>query len=249
MLKFIKKILIVICLSNIAIYCLISYSQGPCTAILERQVTVDLLPELTKDLRSEISCVRSLAAYQVQQIGKPAADLVPRLIELTSDEDASVRWRSVAALGYVGVKSDSVEKALITALGDSNPNAVVNAMFSLTELQYFAHIDKIDALFYSENPTIKAKSLIYFSSLPSGNYPQVEARVLEVFKLDDERSIPWALKIIETQNYVSAIPFLKAYIIKPYEPNNREREANRSWSRELIKKFEIFGQDIASGEN
>jgi len=87
-------------------------------------------------LNSSRACVRSKAAFDLQNVWPLVKEAVPRLVELTKDPDDSVRWRSIAALGYIGVFTDEVKSAIYQAINDSNEITRVNTIFALSRMGY-----------------------------------------------------------------------------------------------------------------
>lgn len=86
------------------------------------------VPALTSVLNDDAAWwVRATAADTLGDIGKPAAETGPALIQALADPSEWVRRNAVNALGTIGEGMD----ALITALGDDHPLVRCNAVNAL----------------------------------------------------------------------------------------------------------------------
>ena len=86
------------------------------------------VPALTSVLSDDVAWwVRATAADILGDIGKPAAEAVPTLIQALNDPSEWVRRNSVNALGTIGEGTE----ALITALKDDHPLVRCNAVNAL----------------------------------------------------------------------------------------------------------------------
>jgi len=66
--------------------------------------------------------VRATAAGALGEIGEAAAEAIPDLVRLCSDEDPRVRWVALYALGKIAPKEKNVAAALVKGLSDSDLN-------------------------------------------------------------------------------------------------------------------------------
>ena len=91
-------------------------------------IGVAAVPALTSVLNNDAAWwVRATAADTLGDIGKPAAEAVPALIQALDDPSEWVRRNAVNALGTIGEGMD----ALIAALKDDHPLVRSNAVNAL----------------------------------------------------------------------------------------------------------------------
>lgn len=156
--------------------CSIFYYQWNNSCSVRSQKVINDPIILRRELNSSQACIRSQAASDIQKIGSLGADSVPRLIELLQDKDDSVRWRSVAALGYIGTWNDEVLEAIYPMTDDPHEIVRYNAIFALGHLPFsskkitsrsetFKMPEKLMQVFlkslYDYNPQIAYKAIIH----------------------------------------------------------------------------------------
>lgn len=91
---------------------------------------------LQANLSSARSCVRSKAALDLQKLGMAGKAAVPQLVELLDDPDPSVRWRSVAALGYIRHFPSSVREPIYKRIEDKHETTRLNTLFAVSRMQF-----------------------------------------------------------------------------------------------------------------
>lgn len=108
---------------------------------------------LLKSLDSKIACERSKAAFAFQKLGDKAKIAVPKLLELLKDPDDSVRWRSVAALGYLCEFPVEVKKGIYALISDPNETVRYNTIFAMGRMNICEMPNRDDIkTSYVENP-------------------------------------------------------------------------------------------------
>jgi HEAT repeat protein len=75
---------------------------------------------LIQGLRDESSWVRRNAAEALGTIAAPAEDIVPALIQVSTDSEMLVRLNAVMALAKIGQSADGIVPALAGRLSDED---------------------------------------------------------------------------------------------------------------------------------
>ncbi len=95
------------------------------------------VPQLLIALRQRVSLeTRRQAAVAIRNIGAPAKEAVPDLIQALSDEDGDLRAGAALALGGIGADAEKAYGALLTRVEDSQerPQTRVEAAYALSLL-------------------------------------------------------------------------------------------------------------------
>jgi hypothetical protein len=129
-----SMLLIIVLTAVFSTAALVVYQKVYYPRICEARVSVKKsdVAVLVDELQSLHACVRSAAALDLQQIGKSGELAIPYLVKTAEDKDDSVRWRSVAALGHIGVARPEIKETALRHLKDSSQTAVYNSVFTLT---------------------------------------------------------------------------------------------------------------------
>lgn len=91
---------------------------------------------LQNELNSAQPCIKSKAAFEIQALGIKGKAATGKLLVLLSDNDPSVRWRSIAALGYIGVFTEEIKEKIYLALKDQNEHVRYNAIFAMFRMRF-----------------------------------------------------------------------------------------------------------------
>jgi HEAT repeat protein len=101
----------------------------------ESKEVISDLAKLQTYLSSSRVCTRSKAALDIQRLGSTAEAAVPRLLELLDDPEPSVRWRSVAALGYIGYFPPFVRESIYKMMDDEYEITRLNTLFAISRIK------------------------------------------------------------------------------------------------------------------
>lgn len=167
----IKKIAIVL-LSSLTLV-LLWYRINICQARILYKISD--ISTLLEELNSDKLCIRSQAAFDIQSQGKKGEPAVTRLIELLNDEEPSVRWRSIAALGYIGLFNEQINDVIFNALNDPNEHVRYNALFAMFRMGYQPPLNQNEKLVPIENYKYTDKNFEAFlqglnDSVPRNQY-------------------------------------------------------------------------------
>ena len=102
------------------------------------------LMELTDALSSTDAKIRSAAAQIIGYLGFSQA--IPALLRVLDDESPEVRKYAIRALGVIRYSSDSIEKAVIDALKDSDPGVVQEAIIASGQLKLKAAVPHLTTI-------------------------------------------------------------------------------------------------------
>lgn len=93
------------------------------------------IPELTKELHSDLAGQRLKAAWILGQMGPDVAEASPALVQTMDDRDQMVRANAIRALSTLGIFQKSLVPKLTAALGDSHPSVTDSAMELLLKIE------------------------------------------------------------------------------------------------------------------
>lgn len=117
------------------------------------------LAKLQSSLESSRACARSKAALDLQKVGAEGLPAVPRLVQLLNDPVASVRWRSVAALGHIGHFPAEVREAVYAKIEDPDETVRLNTLFAVSRMGYLPPSDP--GVVVAPNPDDRVNSEVF----------------------------------------------------------------------------------------
>lgn len=107
--------------------------QSICEQGRLRKVNLEALPAIIKDLQSPETCLRSVAALQIQDLGEAAEPAFVYILPLLEDPADDVRWRATAAIGHIKKRTPETDAMLVKLTKDPNSTVRYNSVFSLRE--------------------------------------------------------------------------------------------------------------------
>jgi hypothetical protein len=102
------------------------------------------LMELTDALSSTDEKIRSAGAEIIGYLGLSQA--TPALLQVLDDESPDVRKYAIRAIGVIRYSSDTIEGAVISALKDSDPAVVQEAIIAAGRLQLKSSVPHLSAI-------------------------------------------------------------------------------------------------------
>lgn len=231
---------------------------------------------LHNELRSSSSCIRSAAALDLQKtarkLGINVKIAVPRLLELLKDEEPSVRWRSIAALGYIGYFTDEVKSSIFEMIKDENPITRINTIFAVSQIpveqssdgsertirfSYQYSPQELEFYLVALNDTDSSviyKSLLHLTLYHLGSAPQefidrLANTLREIIKKDNEINRGLALvhlgMLLGLEKTEAEIPDFQIQLLSFSNHENQYVSKGSSIMRETISKgLDIKVQDM-----